>query len=485
MPLSLPSPRPATPSTRPLRFHPKAGKVYVRPTQGRFSNWRWAVALATQLVFYGLCWLTWDGRQAVLFDLAERKFYLFGLVLWPQDGIYLALLLILAAMALFYVTTIAGRVFCGYACPQSVYTAIFLWIEQRVEGKRLARIERDAGPWNIAKLRVKLTKHGAWLALSAWTGLSFVGYFTPIRDLLPNAAQLAAGPWETFWIVFYAGFLYVQAGFLREMVCRHMCPYARFQGVMMDADTVTVTYDAARGEPRTGRRRREAAGAGGGDCVDCSLCVQVCPAGIDIRDGAQYECINCGLCIDGCDGVMDKIGRPRGLIRMASERELGAAHAAAAGPVASGLAPWSWRRFVGKLARPRALTYAALMLVSASAIGLALAQRVPLRVDILRDRGVLARETDDGRIDNVYLLKLMNMRETPHRLRIQVAGPEGLQVVGPDLFEVASGQVRAAPVILRLPRAAHASGPHPVAITIMDADAPALRVVERTSFLVP
>lgn len=471
-------------STQVLHFLPPSRKVYVRPTSGRFSHWRWAMVAFTQLLFYGLCWLPWDGRQAVLFDLVQRKFYLFGLVLWPQDGIYLALLLIAAALTLFFVTTVAGRVFCGFACPQSVYTAIFLWIEQRIEGKPLARMQRDTGAWSVAKVRIKLAKHGAWLAVSLWTGLTFVGYFTPMRSLLPSTLSLSTGPWEGFWILFYAGFTYLQAGHLREMVCRHMCPYARFQGVMMDADSVTITYDKLRGEPRTTARARHADASGRtGDCVDCGICEQVCPAGIDIRHGAQYECINCGLCADGCDRVMLKLGRAPGLIRMASEHEL--ASAAHVGATPRGLGAWSWPRFMERLRRPRVLIYAALTVLMLSVIVAALATRVPLRADILRDRGVLAREVGEGSIENVYLLKLMNLREAPHRLRVRVVEPDGVVLAGSGLYDVPAGQILTVPMTLRLVRPDQTSGMRRVAVRIEDADTPAIRVDEETSFFVP
>ena len=269
----------------------------------------------TQAVFYGGCWLEWNAngtvRQAILFDIAHEKLYFFGLVLWPQDALLLALLLVFAAIALFLVTALAGRVFCGFACPQTVYTAVFTWIEARVEGDHLARLRLDQAPASGRKLALKSVKHGLWLLLAVWTGITFVGYFTPVRELLPALLAGSAGPWEGFWLVFYSAFLYVQAGLAREAVCQHMCPYARFQGVMVDQATRNAGYDRQRGEPRHVRRQAGEQGS----CIDCGICVQACPVGIDIRDGLQYPCINCGLCIDACDGVMKKTGEPVGLIR--------------------------------------------------------------------------------------------------------------------------------------------------------------------------
>ncbi|HEY4999651.1 MAG TPA: cytochrome c oxidase accessory protein CcoG, partial [Usitatibacter sp.] len=298
-------------------------KIYPRAVTGVFARWRWALVFATQLVFYGAPWADWNGRQAVLFDLAARKFYIIGLVLWPQDFIYLAVLLVLSALSLFLFTAIAGRLWCGYACPQTVYTEIFLWIERSIEGERLARQKLDASPAGARKVALKAAKHGAWIALALWTGFTFVGYFSPIRELTRSVATMSLGPWEGFWIGFYAFATYGNAGWMREQVCKYMCPYARFQSAMFDPDTLIITYDRERGEPRGGRGRRvDAKAAGLGDCVDCNICVQVCPTGIDIRDGLQYECIGCAACIDGCNQVMKKMSYAPGLIRYSTENAM-------------------------------------------------------------------------------------------------------------------------------------------------------------------
>ena len=286
-----------------VAFYEKHKKIYIREVKGWWANWRWILVWLTQAVFYLAPWLTWNDRQAVLFHIVERKFYLFGLVLWPQDVFYLAVLLIVSAYALFLFTAIAGRLFCGYACPQTVYSEIFMWLENRIEGDRSARMKLDQGPLTARKIRLKTVKHALWLMISLWSGFTLVAYFTPMQELLA-ALPFGLSGWEFFWVFFYAGFMYMQAGFLREQVCKYMCPYARFQGVMFDPDTLVITYDPERGEPR-GARKKGASGEQLGDCVDCGLCVAVCPTGIDIRNGIQYECIGCGACIDACGDGQD------------------------------------------------------------------------------------------------------------------------------------------------------------------------------------
>lgn len=290
-------------------------KIYPRALTGWFATWRWVLVWFTQTIFYGGAWLTWNGRQAILFDLAARKFHIFGLVLWPQDFIYLAVLLVVSALSLFLFTAIAGRLFCGYACPQTVYTEIFMWVERKIEGDRSARMRLDRQPLSAKKIGLKSAKHATWAAIALWTGFTFVGYFTPIRDLGREVLSLSLGPWESFWILFYGFATYGNAGWMREQVCKYMCPYARFQSAMFDKDTLTITYDAARGEPRGPRNKKaDLSTLGLGSCIDCEICVQVCPTGIDIRDGLQYECIGCAACVDGCDQVMDKMGYAKGLI---------------------------------------------------------------------------------------------------------------------------------------------------------------------------
>ncbi|MFZ5556587.1 MAG: cytochrome c oxidase accessory protein CcoG [Pseudomonadota bacterium] len=390
-------------------------KIYPRAVSGIIANWRIALVVITQLVFYGLPWLMWNERQAVLFDLAHRKFYIFGVVFWPQDFILLTGLLVIAALSLFLFTAIAGRLWCGFACPQTVYTQMFLWIEEWVEGDRPKRMKLDQQPLSGRKLRLKATKHALWIALSLWTGVTFVGYFTPIRELLGELAAFNLGPWEWFWVLFYGFATYGNAGWMREQVCKYMCPYARFQSVMFDSDTLIVTYDFNRGEPRGSRGRnvdRQAKGLG--DCVDCGICVQVCPTGIDIRNGLQYECIGCGACVDGCNQVMDKMGYPRGLIRFSTENVI--KH------------KYPDKDIRGHVLRLRTLIYTAILTAVIAAVVATLYLRVPLKVNIIRDRATLVRETREGLLENAYRIQIYNTAERSQRFTITASGIDGVQL---------------------------------------------------------
>jgi cytochrome c oxidase accessory protein FixG len=446
-------------------------RIYPRAVHGWFAGWRWALIWLTQIVFYGTAWLEWNGRQAMLFDLAARKFYIFGLVLWPQDFIYLTGLLIIAAYALFLFTAVGGRLWCGYACPQTVYTEMFMWIERKIEGDRQARMRLDASPASARKVGLKAAKHGAWIAVALWTGFTFVGYFTPIRELWAEVIGLATGPWETFWILFYGFATYGNAGWMREQVCKYMCPYARFQGVMFDRDTMIVTYDAARGEPRGARARSaDYKAAGLGDCVDCGMCVQVCPTGIDIRNGLQYECIGCAACIDACDQVMDRMRYPRGLIRYATENAL-----------AGG---WDFRRMLVRVARPRVLVYAGILVVAVAALATSLYLRVPLKVDVIRDRASLSREVAGGKIENVYRLQLMNTREVPRRFRIGVSGLPTIALAGPDEVEIPAATTRQVPIGIRIDPGVAAKGSHRIEIEVRALDDPSVAAREKSVFLV-
>ena len=350
-------------------------KVYPRSISGIYARWRWVFVWLTQGIFYGLCWIPWHDRQAIT--------------------IYLALLMIIGALALFLFTAVAGRLWCGYACPQTVYTEIFLWFEKHIEGERRQRIALDAAPWSLHKLSIKTAKHATWLAFSLWTGFTFVGYFTPIRELAHELLTLSPGGWSGFWVVFYGFATYGNAGFLREQMCRQICPYARFQFVMLDPDTLIIAYDAARGDARGPRARGDDPRQQNlGDCVDCGICVQVCPTGIDIRNGLQNECIGCAACIDACDQVMDKMDYPRGLIRYSTENA-----------VSQRLTPMD---IVRRAFRPRVIIYAAILLALAAATAWSLSMRIPLKVNVLKDRGTLSREVDDGSIENIYRLQIMN-----------------------------------------------------------------------------
>lgn len=454
-------------------------KIYPRAVTGLFARWRLIMVLLTQLIFYGLPWLQWNDRQAVLFDLGARKFYIFGMVLWPQDVVYLAVLLVLSALSLFLFTAIAGRLFCGYACPQTVYTEIFMWVERKIEGDRLARIRLDEQPWTLRKLRLKAAKHFVWILIAFWTGFTFIGYFAPIRELGAGLLAMSLGPWQWFWMTFYAFATWGNAGFMREAVCKYMCPYARFQSVMVDNDTFVVTYDHVRGEPRGGRSRRvDHKEAGMGDCVDCSLCVQVCPTGIDIRDGLQYMCIGCGACVDACDQVMDKMDYDKGLIRYTS----GSA-------ITQRLTQSQARR---RVFRPRVLVYIGLLLLIMAAFMYSLVARESLKVDVIRDRGALGREVPGGLIENVYRLQVMNTSDNPVTLQLTTDGLPGLSI---GLVEnqqvsqvwVAGSSNRLVPVIVRAPVDQAQPGMHDISITLsgIDRDGPHEVIKEKTSFYVP
>ena len=434
---------------------------------GWFQGWRWVMVWVTQLVFYGGPWLTWNGRQALLFDLAARKFYLFGLVLWPQDVIYLTAILIICAYSLFFFTAIGGRLWCGYACPQTVYTEIFMWIERQIEGDRAKRMALDRQPMSPRKFALKAAKHLTWAALALWTGFTFVGFFTPIRELGHEFASFQMGGWSAFWVVFYGFATYGNAGWMREQVCKYMCPYARFQSAMFDKDTLIVTYDAERGE-RRGAGMRDRASRGLGDCVDCNICVQVCPTGIDIRNGLQYECIGCAACIDACNVVMDKASLPRGLIRYTTTHALQKHYTR--GEI------WS------HVFRPRTLIYGSLLLVVCTALVAAIALRVPLKVDVIRDRGALAREIDDGDVENVYRLQVMNTAEKRHKFSIRAEGLDGLKLASPETFEVGPATTESVSLRLRAPHST-ASGSHRISISVASLDDPSVSVKEKSVFL--
>ena len=466
----------ASPHGKVIKMYAAREEVYPREAKGRYATLRWVCVWITQLVFYGLPWFNFNGRQAVLFDLGARKFYIFGLVLWPQDFIYLAALLIISAFLLFLVTAMAGRLWCGFACPQTVYTEIFMWIERHIEGARSARIRLDRQPWSASKLARKSAKHAAWGAVALITGFTFVGYFAPMRSLLEAMASLSLGPWEWFWIGFYAFATYGNAGWMREQVCKYMCPYARFQSAMFDKDTLIVSYDVRRGEPRgpagaSASRAATAATVPKGDCIDCTLCVQVCPTGIDIRNGLQYECIGCAACVDACNGVMDKIDLARGLIRFTSEQGLDQG--------------WNARQIASRVLRPRVLVYVALLAAIVAAFAISLVMRTPLMVDIIRDRGSMGREVGDGLIENVYRLQVMNTAEKAHSFEVRVSGLPGLAVDGGDLVQVDAASTRAVPLRIQVPRASLAKGSHTIEVQLVATDDPSLLVQEKAVFIIP
>ncbi|MBN8758170.1 MULTISPECIES: cytochrome c oxidase accessory protein CcoG [Variovorax] len=446
-------------------------KIYPRSVCGMFARWRWAMVLLTQLVFYGMPWVEWGGRQMVLFDLAARRFYIFGLVLYPQDLIYLSGLLVISALSLFLFTTVAGRLWCGYACPQTVYTEIFMWVEQRIEGNRVARMRLDTEPMSLEKLVKKWFKHIVWIGIAMWTGFTFVGYFTSIRELGMAFLQTQMGSWEVFWVFFYGFATYGNAGFMREQVCKYMCPYARFQSAMFDGDTLIVTYDPGRGEPRAPRRKGpDPRTMALGDCIDCGLCVQVCPTGIDIRKGLQYECIGCGVCADACDTVMQKMAYAPGLIRYDTQNGMEAG--------------WSRRQLLRRVLRPRVLVYTAILALLVAALLASLVMRTPLKVDVVRDRASLARIAEGGRLENVYRLQIMNATEQPQQYLIAASGLDGLSVSPDQPVGVEAAQSRWVAVRLQVPYGSAPPGSHTVHFSIREEGSGA-QVSEKAAFLVP
>ncbi|HEU0153056.1 MAG TPA: 4Fe-4S dicluster domain-containing protein [Arenimonas sp.] len=496
-------------------------KVYPREQGGFFQTLRKAAVFWLLGMYYGFAWLQWDDRQAVLFDLPARKFYVFGLSFWPQDFFYLALLLIMAGLTLFFFTALAGRLWCGYACPQTVWTEVFIWMERWTEGDRNKRMKLDAAPWSRDKLLRKGSKHVLWLVFALWTGFTFVGYFTPIRDLAMRLVPFEWGGWEVFWVLFYSLATWGNAGVLREQVCKYMCPYARFQSAMFDRNTLIIAYDPMRGEPRGARKKsalasvlqrargllpmdvatsavvhaaqhRSAAdlNAGArattglvvdaqeglppppvvatpedlGDCIDCTICVQVCPTGIDIRNGLQYECIACGACVDACDSVMDKMGYPRGLIRNTTQNALDGKPS--------------------RILRPRIIVYGTLLLLLLVGFGVGIATRTPMLLDVIRDRNALYRVAADGSIENGYLLRIVNKEDRPHVFTVRIEGAPSIVLVEAGATHAAAAEeVLTVPVTLRAP-AGSVTGRADLRF-VVDSDAEGVQAVEETRFFGP
>jgi len=441
-------------------------KIYIRRIKGFYRSLRVYGGAFLFTLYFGTLWLDWNGRQAVLFDLPARQFHIFGITFWPQDFMLLSWALIICAFALFFVTVFAGRVWCGYTCPQSVWTWIFMFIEEKTEGKRNARIKLDEQPMTLNKFGRKLAKHALWALVALWTAITFVGYFTPIKELLPDLATFQANGWAIFWIAFFTLATYGNAGWLREQVCIYMCPYARFQAVMFDQDTLIVSYDERRGEPRGARKRGiDPRTQNLGDCIDCELCVQVCPTGIDIRDGLQYECIGCAACIDACDSVMDKMGYEPGLIRYTTEHNL-----------------------EGKkthILRPRLIGYAVALVVMVSLFAYVIATRIPLELTVERGRGALHRITSDGLVENSYQLSVINKSQQDHRYTIDISGLEGMQLIAPESIAIESGKVSQFPVRLLLDPDALQRPNNEIFFEVTAVDDPSIQVETESRFFGP
>jgi cytochrome c oxidase accessory protein FixG len=449
-----------------IDLYQRREKIYTRKIEGFFQRIRLFSGWPLLVGYVLMPWLYWDGRQAVLFDLPERKFDILGLTFWPQDFPMLAFLLIIAAFGLFAVTTFAGRIWCGYTCPQTVWTSIFMWLEQKTEGSRNQRVKLDKAPWSAEKVARKSAKHIGWLFVAFVTGFTFVGYFYPIRELLESMVSLNLDGWPPYWILFFTLATYINAGWMREQVCKYMCPYARFQSVMFDHDTLIVSYDGGRGEPR-GSRKRDADPQvlSLGACIDCELCVQVCPTGIDIRDGLQYECIGCALCVDACDSVMDKMSYPRGLIRYTSEREL-----------QGGRTHWL---------RPRIIGYSLVLLLMVGVFSYTMVTRIPLELTAIRDRNQLFVATDTGAIDNIYTLQLVNMDREMHEFDIGMSGIEGATLIGETMYTLNGGEVRSISLRVRIDPALLTSPSTAISFEATATDNPALRIVTESRFVKP
>lgn len=453
-------------------IHPKKVKatssdnlIHTRSFTGLFRTLRVGGAGLLFLAFFGTVWLNWGGRQAVLWDLAESKFHIFGATFWPQDFILLSALLIICAFGLFAITVFAGRVWCGYTCPQSSFTWLFMWCEKVTEGERNQRIKLQTAPWSLNKLARRSAKHTMWLGISVLTGLTFVGYFTPIRPLAAELLTWQMGGVSLFWVLFFTGATYINAGWLREAVCMHMCPYARFQSVMFDKDTLTISYDAARGEQRGPRKRDvQPAEVGLGDCIDCQLCVQVCPTGIDIRDGLQMECIGCAACIDACDSIMDKMGYARGLVSYTSEHQLqgGKTH----------------------LLRPRLIGYSAVLVVMIAALVVALIERPMVSLDVTKDRGMF-RENSQGLIENIYSLKVINKTQQRQDYRLELVDAEGFQLQGKTQVSLAPGEIVDVPVSVALLADTPASSSQTIRFKVTDVDEPWIYTAADSRFVAP
>ncbi|WP_447555356.1 cytochrome c oxidase accessory protein CcoG [Vreelandella sp. EE22] len=435
-----------------------SARLYVRESQGGFQRIRRCLNVVLMAGFFLLPWLDVQGRPAIWLDIPGREFHLFFATFYPQEFILLALLFIVAAFGLFCITVLAGRVWCGYTCPQSVWSFLFMWVEHRLEGSRHRRIRLDRTR-PASHLSRKALKHVLWALIALATGLTVVGYFAPIRTLVVDLVTLESHGWAVFWVGFFSFFTYLNAGWLREQVCLYMCPYARFQSVMFDRNTLTVAYDAARGEPR-GRHTLKTPTAPGGDCIDCELCVQVCPTGIDIRDGLQYACIQCAACVDACNTVMDRIKKPRGLIRYATQNRMEGG--------------------VPSLVRPRLLGYFAALMVAVGALAFALTQRVPVSFEAERARATLYTTTASGEIQNVYRLIVRNRDRQARTYQLGAEGIPGARLSAHTL-KVPAGATRAQVVSVTAP--AEGLAPSQALNLILQAEHADIRAERETRFL--
>ncbi|MCE2596590.1 cytochrome c oxidase accessory protein CcoG [Motilimonas cestriensis] len=408
------------------RFDPSS-TIYVRSVKGVYQRLRKFMGWFLLLLFIVLPLIPWDGHQAILFDIENNRYHIFNLTIFPQDLTLLAWIFIIAAFGLFFFTTYLGRVWCGYTCPQTVWTFIFIWFEELFEGKANKRRKLDESPWNGNKIWRKAAKHACWWLVALMTGLAFASYFVPVYELYTSFFTLSASFALTFWVLFFSTCTYINAGWMRAIVCTHMCPYARFQSAMFDKDTFIVGYDAKRGESRGPRSRKaDPKELGLGDCIDCDLCVQVCPTGIDIRDGLQYECINCGACIDACDQTMERMGYEKGLIAYTTEHKLTGAKT--------------------DILRPKIIGYGVVLSLMCGLFVWNLLTIKAIGFEVLRDRNALYRETNEGLVENAYTFKIINKTMEEQEYNLSVTGLPEPVWSGPTAIRVAPGEVFTQPV---------------------------------------
>jgi cytochrome c oxidase accessory protein FixG len=405
------------------KLYARRPDIFPRAVDGHFRRLKWAIMLVTLTIYYVTPWLRWDRGayapdQAVLVDLAHRRFYFFAIEIWPHEFYYVAGLLVMAGIGLFLITSAVGRAWCGYACPQTVWTDLFLHVERAIDGDRNAQMRLRNAPISLEKISKRVSKHLIWLLIGLGTGGAWIFYFADAPTLARDFVTLHAAPVAYVTVGVLTATTYVFAGWMREQVCNYMCPWPRIQSAMLDERSLIVTYKDWRGEPRSRGLKREAdridVGAAAGDCIDCMACVQVCPAGIDIRNGPQLECITCALCIDACDAMMARVGRPRGLIDYATLEDCRAE--------AAGAPPVPIRR---TLLRSRTLFYFGAWSAVGLAMALSLGARTRLDLSVTPDRNPLWVQLANGDIRNAVTVKVRNMQARPRPVRIELVGLPG------------------------------------------------------------
>lgn len=450
--------------TQSVRFIPPAlsgDPIHTRSFKGLYRNMRLIGSGSLMMLFFVTPWVNWNGQQAILWNLEAKQFHILGATFWPQDFILLSAVLMIAAFGLFCITMLVGRVWCGYACPQSVWTWMFMWAEKITEGERHRRIRLDAAPWTFQKLARRAAKHGLWLAISLTTAVGFIGYFTPVRELVGDLLHMQLGSETAFWLFLFASLTYFNAGWLREKVCLHMCPYSRFQSVMFDEHTILVTYDAVRGGAHGSHTKNaDFSRSDHGDCIDCTLCVQVCPTGIDIRNGLQLDCINCGACIDVCNDVMEQIGSERGLIDYTSERAL------------QGKRTLWWR--------PRLIGYAVLLVVMMGSLIWGLHARPLIELYVSRDRVDYPAHIV-GQADNLYSIKMLNKSQQSRTYHLTLVESERFGVQGLGTITISGGKSVMVPVRIR-PRQPISAGSQPLTFVAQELGDPDSRVSARAVY---